>query len=70
MRMITKVIAIAAIKPDAYCTSKFVDGVEVVVEVVIVEVYVVPDEVVVVVEEAVDGRTESVVDTGDSEFRV
>tara|TARA_B000000609_G_scaffold151074_1_gene137085 strand:- start:389 stop:679 length:291 start_codon:yes stop_codon:yes gene_type:complete len=28
--MITKVIAIAAIKPDAYCTSKFVDGVEVV----------------------------------------
>ena len=30
MRMITKVIAIAAIKPDAYCTSKFVDGVEVV----------------------------------------
>lgn len=28
--MITKVIAIAAIKADAYCTSKFVDGVEVV----------------------------------------
>jgi len=28
--MITKVIAIAAIKPEAYCTSKFVDGVEVV----------------------------------------
>ena len=28
--MITKVIAIAAIKPDAYCTSKFVDGVEIV----------------------------------------
>ena len=28
--MITKVIAIAAIKPDAYCTSKFVNGVEVV----------------------------------------
>ena len=28
--MITKVIAIAAIKPDAFCTSKFVDGVEVV----------------------------------------
>ena len=28
--MITKVIAIAAIKPDAYCTSEFVDGVEVV----------------------------------------
>mgnify|MGYP001341314778 CR=1 FL=1 len=28
--MITKVIAIAAIKSDAYCTSKFVDGVEVV----------------------------------------
>ena len=28
--MITKVIALAAIKPDAYCTSKFVDGVEVV----------------------------------------
>ena len=28
--MITKVIAIAAIKPDAYCTSKWVDGVEVV----------------------------------------
>ena len=45
------------------------DGVDV-VEVVMVEVYVVPDEVVVVVEEAVDGRTESVVDTGDSEFRV
>ena len=28
--MITKVIAIAAIKADAYCTSTFVDGVEVV----------------------------------------
>ena len=28
--MITKVIAIAAIKADAYCTSKWVDGVEVV----------------------------------------
>ena len=28
--MITKVIAIAAIKPDAYCTSKFVNGVEIV----------------------------------------
>ena len=28
--MITKVLAIAAIKADAYCTSKFVDGVEVV----------------------------------------
>ena len=28
--MITKVIAIAAINPDAFCTSKFVDGVEVV----------------------------------------
>ncbi len=28
--MITKVIAIAAIKPDAHCTSEFVDGVEVV----------------------------------------
>lgn len=27
---ITKVMAIAAIKADAYCTSKFVDGVEVV----------------------------------------
>ena len=40
-------------------------------DVVIVEVYVVPDEVVVVVdEEAVDGRTELVVDTGDFEFRV
>ena len=26
--MITKVIAIAAIKADAYCTSKWVDGVE------------------------------------------
>ena len=35
-----------------------------------VEAYVVPDEVVVVVAVAVDGRTESVVDTGDSEFRV
>ena len=28
--MITKVLAIAAIKADAYCTSKIVDGVEVV----------------------------------------
>ena len=28
--MITKVIAIAAIKPDAFCSSKWVDGVEVV----------------------------------------
>ena len=28
--MITKVIAIAAINPDAFCTSKWVDGVEVV----------------------------------------
>ena len=28
--MITKVLAIAAIKADAYCTSKWVDGVEVV----------------------------------------
>ena len=28
--MITKVLAIAAIKADAYCTSEWVDGVEVV----------------------------------------
>ena len=36
-----------------------------------VEVYVVPDEVVVVVvEEALDGRTESALATGDFEFRV